>query len=84
MTAFFERFTFNPLIKRRDETDFESSPDDDDGTLAVVGLPDNKYCGKEDGTCGETEDGESRLCGTVHRRLSTGAGGTRRQLGAHH
>lgn len=65
--VFFERFTFNPLIKRQDETDFESSPDDDDGTLAVVGLPDNKHRRKEDGTCGEAEDGESRLCGTAYR-----------------
>ena len=57
--VFFERLTFNPLIKRQDETDFVCSPDNDSGTLAVVCLPDNKHRRKENGTCGETEDGES-------------------------
>lgn len=58
---------YNSLIKRQDETKVECSPDDDDGTLAVVSLPDNKQRGKENGTCGETENGESRLCSFAYR-----------------
>ena len=76
----------NPLIKRQDETDFESSPDDDVCGADDFGLQnvEPQHRGETDAERGAPKGGKDRHCERAYSRLGAGLCGTGRQHRAHH